>query len=149
MTDSSNSPSVVVGVDGSPSSVEALRWSMRYAKLVAAELHVVSAWENPLPGFAFGLSIASDFERDTIRKLDATMTKVFGEDSPVGVSKAVVRGHPEPILIEASRTADLLVIGDRGRGGFASLLLGSVSESCARGAHCSVIIVRAASSKHA
>ncbi|MGG7569362.1 universal stress protein [Streptomyces sirii] len=62
--------------------------------------------------------------------------------APAGVERRVVEAPPAPTLIEAARNADLLVVGARGRGGFAGLLLGSVSQQCVQGAACPVVIVR-------
>jgi nucleotide-binding universal stress UspA family protein len=56
----------------------------------------------------------------------------------------VVEGHPAPVLVEASKAADLLVVGNRGHGEFVGMVIGSVSEHCAANAHCPVLVHRTA-----
>lgn len=141
-TSSINRP-VVVGVDGSPESAEALRWGIDYARKVGAELHAVLAWENTL-GFGFVPSGADGLEHEAARTLAHTVEKVLADErqpTPTILQK-VIRGRSTPVLVEASRGAQLLVVGDRGYGGFAGLLLGHCGENCARLASCSVVIVR-------
>jgi len=133
---------VVVGVDGSTNSTAALRWAARYAELTGADLHAVTAWENVL-GFGFAPIGAADLEREARHVLNRTLKKTFAEEASVEVVTHVTRGNPTAVLVEASRDAELLVVGDRGYGGFANLLLGSVGENCVRQAHCSVVVVRA------
>jgi nucleotide-binding universal stress UspA family protein len=134
-------PVVVVGIDGSANSAAALRWAGSYATLIGAELHAVIACEG-LMGFAFAPVSTEDLERESRHVLDRTIHKVFGAKPPVRVVKIVDHGNPTAVLVDESRGADLLVVGDRGYGGFAGLLLGSVGGNCVREAHCSVIVVR-------
>ncbi|WP_107058132.1 universal stress protein [Streptomyces globisporus] len=136
---------VVVGVDGSPSSYAALRWAVRQAWRTGATLDVVGVYD--VPG-ATGWSeppVDAAFEGEQAAKalseeLDSVLSRL-GEVPPL--EQHVVRGNPAEVLIEASARAELLVVGSRGRGGFASLLLGSVSQQCAVHASCPVVIVRA------
>jgi nucleotide-binding universal stress UspA family protein len=134
---------VVVGIDGSPESAEALRWAIDYARLAGAEITAVIAWENTL-GFGFVPSGAHSLEHEARHALEHTVEKVIGEEKePVPpIEQKVIHGHSTPVLVEASRGARLLVVGDRGYGGFAGLLLGHCGENCARLAPCSVVIVR-------
>jgi nucleotide-binding universal stress UspA family protein len=74
--------------------------------------------------------------------LDETITEVFGDMPDVPLVSRVERGHAAAVLVEASRGADLLVVGSRGRGAFAGMVLGSVSRHCAENADCPVLIVR-------
>ncbi|WP_329449481.1 universal stress protein [Streptomyces sp. NBC_01724] len=143
MDASGQTPRVVVGVDGSPASYEALRWAVRYARLVAATVDAVAAYE--LPG-AIGWSApaldAEIAEAQTRRAMTDEIRKVLLQVGEVPMEQHLVRGGAAGALIAASGGAQLLVVGSRGRGGFASLLLGSVSQQCAAHASCPVVIVR-------
>lgn len=142
MTTGENGPLIVAGVDGSEESEHALRWAVHQAELTGARLHVVSAWQVPI-GYGFPEAyIGTDIE-DGIR---ANLRQVL-HDTPTGdvpVTSAVINGVPAAVLVEASRAAELLVVGSRGRGAFAGLLLGSVSAHCVTHAHCPVTVVRTA-----
>ncbi len=143
MSASAATAPIVVGIDGSPESAEALRWAINLARLNGASIHAVIAWENTL-GFGFVPAGAHSLEEEARRTLDHTIDKVLAEESgPLPpIERFVKRGHSTPVLVEASRDAQLLVVGDRGYGGFAGLLLGHCGENCARLASCSVVIVR-------
>ncbi|GAA3388006.1 universal stress protein [Streptomyces roseoviridis] len=143
MDTSEGAPRVVVGVDGSPESYGALRWAVRHARLIGATVDAVAAYD--VPG-AIGWSASTvDAEldgRQARQDMAEELGSVLGEGDDVPVTEHVVRGHPAQVLIEASRGAELLVVGSRGRGGFTRLLLGSVSGQCAAHAPCPVVIVR-------
>ncbi len=136
-----NRPIVVVGIDGSPNSAAALRWAGNYAQLTGAELHLVLVWQS-ITGFGYAPISSDEFEREGQRTLTRTIDTALGENPSLPISTKIVNGNPAAVLIEESREADLVVVGDRGYEGFAGLLLGHVGENCARNAHCSVIIVR-------
>lgn len=135
-------PVVVVGVDGSDASKDALRWAAKQAQLTSGEVHAVIAWQWPFTyGYYTGYSDA-DFAAQSRETLEEAVTESLGELPPVPVTFSVVEGHPAPVLIEASRSADLLVVGSRGRGAFTAMLLGSVSENCVHHASCPVVVIR-------
>jgi nucleotide-binding universal stress UspA family protein len=137
---------IVVGVDGSHGAEAALRFAVGEARLRGATLRAVHAWTLPpvlatsgmapprTPGYLEQL--AADAER--------LLDRALGEITNGGphVERVVVRGAPVRVLLEAAEGADLLVVGSRGRGGFAGLLLGSVSQQCAQHAPCPIVIVR-------
>lgn len=139
---------VVVGVDGSDEAQAALRFALGEARLRGATLRIVHAWT--LPAVTGGLGgIAATPSVDYLEHLRAEAERVVDRalaEFPAGVrppiERRVVRGTPSAVLIEASQDADLLVVGSRGRGGFAGLLLGSVSQQCAHHARCPVVIAR-------
>lgn len=134
---------VVVGVDGSPASYEALRWAVRQARLIGATVDAVAAFE--LPGAVGWSAPAVDAEFDEAwarQEMDDEIRKVILQVGDVPMEQHLVRGGAADALIGASAGAELLVVGSRGRGGFASLLLGSVSQQCATHASCPVVIVR-------
>lgn len=135
---------IVVGIDGSRSSVAALKWAARQAELTGCTLEAVTTWDWPA---AFGVAfsyVPSDYSpSDDARKiLDDALEGVRREHSGLSIRATVVEGHPAPVLVEASRGADLLVVGSRGHGEFAGMLLGSVSEHCVTNAHCPVVVLR-------
>lgn len=140
---------VAVGVDGSASSLRALAVAADEAGLRGQVLHVVRAWSlrtAPRPeGFPQGaVPSMEEFERAVREDTQKLLDRKLGEN-PVAPVQVHVALSPSPqALLDASRGADLLVVGHRGRGGFAGLLLGSVAEQCVRHAYCPVMVVRPA-----
>ena len=134
---------IVVGVDGSPSSMKALRWAIGQAKLTGAEVEAVIAWSYPsgygLAPFSEGVA---DFEGDAGKILVEALAQVGGIAPDVMVEPVVVQGHAADVLVRAAEGADLLVVGSRGHGGFAGMLLGSVSQYCVYHASCPVLVLR-------
>ncbi len=140
-------PRIVVGVDGSPSSYEALRWAVRYAALVGGTVDAVTAWE--LPGL-YGWSapaVDTDIDVDEARqRMTRELADVLGGEGAASVSTHVAHGNPAEVLLRAAEGAEVVVVGSRGRGGFARALLGSVSQHVSQHASCPVVIVRAPAS---
>jgi nucleotide-binding universal stress UspA family protein len=137
------SPVIVVGVDGSDPSKRALQWAADQAKLTGAELNVITTWEFP-PTLGWAPPYPSDFDpdKDAAKALKAAVEAVLGSDPGVVLHLTVTEGHPAFVLTEAAKGAVLLVVGSRGHGAFAGMLLGSVSEYCASHAPCPVVVVR-------
>lgn len=135
---------IVVGVDGSPSSRQALRWAARQAKVTGASLEIVTCWEFPITSdWRMPPSpIAADLEHKAHRHLKEPVFEVLGDDPGIDVTITAVEGHPAPVLIDAARGASLLVIGSRGHGAFAGMFIGSVSNHCVSHAPCPVTVVR-------
>ncbi|MFJ9818605.1 universal stress protein [Streptomyces sp. NPDC101151] len=136
-------PRVVVGVDGSPSSYAALRWAVRYAGLLDGTVDAVAAWELPgLYGWS-GPAVDMDVDQEEAReRMERELTEALGADAAGSVRPLVVHGNPADVLLRAAEGADALVVGGRGRGGFARALLGSVSQHLTQHASCPVVIVR-------
>jgi nucleotide-binding universal stress UspA family protein len=140
---------IVVGVDGSDSSVAALRWGGVEALLRRARVRAVIAWYMPLlpsrglapiqPGFG---DLSADLEASARDVLDRAVSEVSNELEGVEVDRWVRNGGPAEVLIEAASGADLLVVGSRGLGGFKGLMLGSVSHQCTQLATCPVVVIR-------
>ena len=134
---------IVVGVDGSESSNGALRWAAQQAMRTDAALEVMMTWEWPSSyGWSFPLPAEYDPAADAQRLLDGVIAELRESHPNLDIRARVVEGHPAPTLVEASRGADLLVVGSRGHGEFAGMLLGSVSEHCVTNAHCPVLVFR-------
>lgn len=143
-------PRVVVGIDGSAQADRALREAAHQAVLRHAELDVVHVWSPPVGVGSLGaVATPSDMEAsETVARqlLDARVEAVVGrlDQRPSRVERILVADHsPARLLIETAKGADLLVVGSRGRGGFAGLLLGSVSQQCVHHAPCPVLVVHA------
>jgi nucleotide-binding universal stress UspA family protein len=146
-TEDGSAPEVVVGVDGSAESVGALQWAAAYAAATGATINAVLSWHFPTAAGIVPPGIApqaiSDEVRATMQQaLDKALTDVFGTTTPVNVHARLTYGHPAVVLVDASRTADLLVVGNRGHGAFTGMLTGSVSMHCVNNAHCPVVVVR-------
>ncbi|HVQ89706.1 MAG TPA: universal stress protein [Mycobacteriales bacterium] len=141
MTGTSNRPYIVVGVDGSDASKDALRWAARQAQLTGAELRAIAAWEL-VPTYPYPVVIDADLRDRTSETLATAVDDAFGADPPARLVAEVHRGHPASVLVEASRGAEMLVVGASGHGTFTDMLLGSVSQHCAHHATCPLVIVR-------
>jgi nucleotide-binding universal stress UspA family protein len=135
---------IVVGVDGSPNSRTALSWAAAEAADHGSDLVVLNVWEHavPLPAGSVSVPEVSDPGRSTADDLLKVIKEELGEDPAVLVQPRVVEGRAAKVLIEQSAGADLLVVGTRGHGGFAGLVLGSVSQHVAAYAKCPVTVVR-------
>jgi nucleotide-binding universal stress UspA family protein len=137
---------ILVGVDGSPGSRTALTWAAAEAADHQADLVVLAVWEPTLPipmGNPTVRQGAVPYSSDRATEdLLAVIREELGENPPVLVQPRVVQGNPAQTLIQKSVDADLLVVGTRGHGGFAGLVLGSVSQHVAAYAKCPVTVVR-------
>lgn len=132
---------IVVGVDGSAPSKAALRWAARIAATTGATVEAIAVWQFPE---AYGWPVVMEGWRpdvDAEKLLQQTLDEVFGAQRPTGLQAVVTQGRARDVLLSASAGAEMLVVGSRGHGGFAGLLLGSVSAACAEHAHCPVLVV--------
>jgi nucleotide-binding universal stress UspA family protein len=136
-------PRIVVGVDGSEASDDALQWAVAQAELVGGTLDVVMTWELPTT-YGWATPYPEDFDpaADTGRLLESTVAALRIDHPGVEIHTRVIEGHPAPVLLEAAQGAQLLVVGSRGHGAFAGMLLGSVSEHCVSHSPCPVVVVR-------
>ena len=134
---------IVVGVDGSPSSMTALRWAILQAELTGCDVEAVTAWRLPSRyGFAPVTDRATDFEGDARKVLADALNEASSVEPDVVIRSSVVEGHPAEVLVRAARGADMLVVGSRGHGGFTGAVLGSVSQYCVHHAPCPVVVIR-------
>jgi nucleotide-binding universal stress UspA family protein len=144
---------IVVGVDHSPGAKAALEFAHEEARLRGATIHAVHAWqygyigtigpEGRLP--PVGADIG-EVHNAAVAALEGSVREALPEPD-VEIELQAIQGVPAAVLVEASRDADLLVVGSRGHGGFVGLLLGSVSQQCAHHAECPVVIVHAGREK--
>jgi nucleotide-binding universal stress UspA family protein len=136
---------IVAGVDGSPSSRQALQWAVRQAALTGAVVDAVTAWHYPRTADGFGLAPATvdpaGLAESAAKTLAAAVSEVR-DPGQVPVRQMVVEGNTVQVLLDAADGADLLVVGCRGHGGFAAALLGSVSLNCVHHARCPVVVIR-------
>jgi nucleotide-binding universal stress UspA family protein len=146
---------IVVGTDGSPSAQRAVSWALGEARVHGAELRLVHAWMVPLldavpEPWAIGVQPLDPGNEqrvhDRLREaaaalLDGVVNEAREREPTLRIEGELVEARPAHALIEASRDADLLVVGSRGGGGFAGLHLGSVSSQCVHHARCPVVVV--------
>ena len=146
---------ILVGVDGSEGSRRALRWAIEEAAVRGASVDAVAVWQDPYRGdmtFEYEIPYLRRDRRATLEHVDGKLAEavaeVVGHDPVVEVDPLVVEGDPAETLCERSAGADLLVVGSRGHGGFARLMLGSVSSACAHRSRCPIAIVPADGREH-
>jgi nucleotide-binding universal stress UspA family protein len=137
---------VVVGVDYSTEAKAAFSFAIEEARLRRAGLLAIHAIEpfGTYPSLAVEVSAVHE-AADQL--LESATSDVNGEGNDVEIERRVIEGAPAAVLIEESHAADLLVVGSRGHGGLAGLLVGSVSQQCAYHAACPVVIVRRPSAR--
>lgn len=135
---------VVAGFDGSPASEAALEYAFQQARARKARLRVTYAWRMPVSGpYSFGMAeTIRSIEQGEVEQARERLAPWPGKYPDVPVVEDVVCGHPAYALSRASQSADLVVVGSRGLGGFASAVLGSVSHALLHHAACPVAVVR-------
>lgn len=137
---------IVVGVDGSESARQALRWAIAEARRRDATVEAVYAYHQPfVTGYAAmgELDNLGHFENEAQQVLDAAVDAVDATGIPP-VERKLLTGGAASVLVEEAKGASLLVVGSRGRGGFTGLLLGSVSQQAAHHATCPIVIIPSA-----
>ena len=135
---------VVVGVDGSAESLLALQFAASAARLRGAPLEVVHVWQDT-DHAAHGrlLPLGSSAKAQADREWQSILRSTLVVASDVEIISNHVPGFAQSVLLKASEGAALLVVGSRGRGGWAGLLLGSVSLRCITLSACPVAVIRA------
>jgi nucleotide-binding universal stress UspA family protein len=140
-------PGIVVGIDQSPHAHQALEWAMREAALRNADLTVMSvipAEASPFTGHPLSVPDGGELTARAHQAAEESVAKALdglGDSKPASVTVKAFTGYPARVLVDASKDADLVVVGSRGTGGFAELVLGSVSSQVAHHAACPVVIV--------
>ncbi len=136
---------VIVGTDGSQESLRAVEWAAREAVLHGLGLHIVSVPDLPppmAPGWSTSRALASRQRQAAERMLAVAARHAAEADAVPAITTALLAGTPARALVQAAGDAALLVVGSRGIGGFAALLLGSVSRYVATHAPCPVVVAR-------
>ncbi|ADD43111.1 universal stress protein [Stackebrandtia nassauensis] len=146
--DGPNAGRVVIGVDGSVLSQAAVRFGLREARLRRLPVTVLHAWHYPTTTrdgyFVLGVGDREAMENRATAVLSDSLAGIRREYADVEVTRTSLHGNTRQILLEQSRGAQLLVVGSRGHGGFAGLVLGSTSQAMLHHAHAPVAIVHAA-----
>ncbi|MEU4191719.1 universal stress protein [Kribbella sp. NPDC026611] len=142
----SEEPTVVVGVDGSKASAKAIEFAFEQADALQARVVAVHAWTSPFLTYDDAASMLQ-FDEAKVNEesrllVSESVAGAAAEHPDVQWTTELVSGSAAPALIRRSETADLLVVGSRGRGGFTGLLLGSVGQSVLHHTHCPTAIVR-------
>lgn len=142
---------ITVGVDDSDGARRALRWALALAEVTGATVQVVHVFPRHFSWIDGDLS-AEELERSrrsalavAERDLAAVVDDVVADKPAVALVRTPMLGDPRAVLVEEAKQSDLLVVGSRGRGGVAGLLLGSVSQRCIETAACPVVVVPPAS----
>ena len=146
MSDLAGTDSIVVGVDGSDASKSALRWADFLARTSNSHVEAVMVWQPVYPyawAGAFWGAAPGELDPSSIaaKILTQTVDDVFGDTRPAGLVLTVLEGGAAEVLLAQGKSARMIVVGSRGHGGFAGLLLGSVSAACAEHATCPVMVV--------
>ena len=147
MTDTTTPPRkprvIVVGVDGSEQSIAALQLAGSLVPLAGDTIRALTVWQYPI-GFGTFAPITWNPDELAETALDTALSAAFGNEPPCPVERRVLQGPTAQVLIDESRKASMVVVGSRGHGGFAGLLLGSVSSSVAERSACPVLIAHGA-----
>jgi nucleotide-binding universal stress UspA family protein len=139
---------ITVGIDGSAHSSRVLAWALKEGAIRHAPVTVLTVHSVPMSGWTGNpIKLPPDVadresERQGAEELTAKALSQLGDAQPSSVTVRALIGFPAQELIEASRTADLMVVGSRGAGGFAKLMIGSVCSQVVHHAHCPVVVVR-------
>ena len=142
-------PGIIVGIDGSARSRQALEWAVNEAAVRHAPLTVLTVHQAAAGFFASHVTYPGDqgltrqAQELAQKETDLVLDKVDEESRPPSVTVRAVNGLPAEELIRESADADMIVVGSRGAGGFARLLLGSVSTQVTHHAHCPVVVIPA------
>jgi nucleotide-binding universal stress UspA family protein len=142
MVDSNASPTIVVGVDGSEDSLQALRWAAHHALLTGGKVRAVTGWEVPATIVLSPTYTEADYARDAQETLQRSVRDALGPDPGVPVVTQLVQDRPARALVNEAEQADLLVIGRHGRGELPGVHLGTVASYCIHHAPCPVVVVR-------
>lgn len=140
----SASKKIIVGVDGSDGSRQALTWAISEAKLRGCAIEIVHVWNftpplDPVGGFV--LIPDKDLQESAQLFVDNLLKSVSETDSSISMTAHVERGAASQILLNRAKNAELLVVGRRGHGGFIGLLIGSTATQVSQHAQCPVVIV--------
>jgi nucleotide-binding universal stress UspA family protein len=137
---------ILVGIDGSEPSMAALSWAVRQAEMTGDLLLAITAWQAPSRDHWGAAVEPAEFGSHAEVVLSQAIQQAIEDLPDLAINTLIERGHPALVLVDEARHADLLVVGNRGRGEFAGMLLGSVSKYCVTHAACPVVVVPRGSS---
>lgn len=140
-------PTIVVGVDGSDSSSDALYWALRHARATGARVRAVMSWQIPMSIYLVPTYTEEDYRQDAQDLMDTIVKEAAAEFGDVPIDSDLVGGRPGPALAHAAEGAELLVIGSHGRGELPGMHLGSVATYCVHHSPCPVLVYRLAASE--
>ena len=136
---------IVVGVDGSDTSRAALRWAIKEAVHHGSSVDAVHAWHYSYTGGGYTVDAGMIDPIMYHQAGEGLLNAVVDAEDETGlatpVHRVLVNDSPAFALLQAAKGADLIVVGSRGRGGFAGLLLGSVSQQVVHHAPCPVVVI--------
>ena len=132
---------VVVGIDGSAASEEALAWAADESRVRGAVLEIDHVWSLPNLGYGGFVAQIDDFEKDAKDLLERVTDQARKNHPDLTIESNLLEGPPAPALIVRGKRADLLVVGSRGHGGFTGLMLGSVSQQLVHHAEFPIVVV--------
>lgn len=141
---------IVVGIDGSPPADAALAFAVQEARLRQLPLRIVCAWEIAAIEYTGAAFAPTDLRAEAEHHAEEVLARAveaIGREPGIEIETVAAPGHPPAVLVERSEGATLLVVGTRGRGGFARVVLGSVSQAVAHQGLCPLAIVHSASNK--
>lgn len=141
MSEAASEVRIVVGVDGSPSSVNALKEAAKLAQELGGTVDAVAVWELPTKHASYAALGIGSFEEGAREILSDALFQAFGDNVPAIVSARLIQGSPAAGLISVAEGARMLVVGRRGHGGLMGLLLGSVSASVVNQSPVPVLVV--------
>jgi nucleotide-binding universal stress UspA family protein len=136
---------IMVGVDGSKHAAAALEFAAEEASLRGARLLVVYAWEIPMafgPNAVYPSELLQGLPNEADITVHWAVARARELQPQVACEGEAIQGHPAAVLLKEAEHANMIVVGSRGRGGFSSLLLGSVSQQVVHHAPCPVVVVR-------
>lgn len=136
-----------MGVDGSETSKAALRWAVAQAQLIGGVVDAIIAWNLPAPWYGLAPPTdkdPADCQVQARKILDRAIDETLGPGPgrPVPLRPISAHGHPATVVLDGAAGAQLLVVGNRGHGGFSEALLGSVGQHCVQHAPCPVVVIR-------
>ena len=135
-------PVIVVGIDGSDLSIDALKWAADHARRIHGRILAVTGYEVPWTIFLAPTATEADYARAAREVLARTVVEALGSDPDIEVDKELSQDNPARALTRLSRGAELLVVGSHGRGELPGMHLGSVAGYCVHHAPCPVLLFR-------
>lgn len=133
---------IVVGIDGSEESKNALQWAAKQAAKQNSTVHAVAVWHQPVQFDFQRFYNEGDLEKQAQKVMEEAVAQATQDAPECKVDTKIKRGHTPSVLLDESANAEMLVLGYRGRGGVSRVMLGSVVLHCVQHANCPVVVTR-------